>query len=121
MKKDLRPKHRDGLIVARKQAKDQLVELLKLTQELETVYETYPKLRSVVGENAWHSLTDVVYQQLLGLNLEPTNQAIRKGVLKNIERLEDISAASLIRDETGLRDILSRVLTFRFANNLLTK
>lgn len=119
MKKDVRLKHRSGLICSRKNARQQLVDLLKLSQELETVYQTYPKLRAVVGKAAWESMGDYVYRQILLLHLNPADADAQKAVSKNISRLEDISAASLIRDDIGLRDILSRVLLFRISNNLV--
>lgn len=121
MKKDVRLKHRSGLYISRKQVRQQLVDLLKLSQELETVYQTYPKLRAVVGQMAWQGMGDHVYKQILMVHLNPLDEEARERVDRNISRLEDISAASLVRDQTGLRDILARVLMFRIANNLVHK
>ncbi len=121
MKKDVRKKERVYVSAARIEARRNLVTLLKLSQELETVYQTYPKLRNVVGHEAWTTLTDIVYAQLLDLNLNPTDPEIRERVAKNIERLEDLSASTLVRDQTGLRDTVSRVLIFRLSNNLVTQ
>ena len=94
--------------------------LLKLSQELETVYKTYPKLRGVVGYGAWHELTDKVYRQVLELNLHPEDEQLRADIATNFNRLEDIAAAALVRDHAGLREILSRVLRFRLMNGLAT-
>ena len=120
MKKDVRLKYRPGSFSSSKFANYQLVRLLKLSQELETVYKTYPKLRSVVGYQAWQELTDNVYAQVLKLNLNPEDESLRSDISANFNRLEDIAAAALVRDRAGLRDILSRVLQFRLINGLAT-
>lgn len=121
MKKDVRPKTSGEFSATRLQTRQSLVKVLQLSLELETVYKTYPKLRSIVGHTAWQSMADVAYQQLLELNLDPANIEARKCVELNISRLEDIAATCLVRDETGLRDTVARVLTYRIANNLATR
>ena len=120
MKKDVRIKIRPRDSFASKFVRHQLVYLLKLSDELETVYQTYPRLRSLVGYSAWQELTDSVYRQLLELNLAPRNRELRRIVVANFTRLEDISSSTLIRDHTALRDTLSRVLQFRLINKLAT-
>lgn len=121
MKRDVRQKQVSELLAVRKKTRANLVSLLKLSGELETVYQTYPKLQSVVGHAAWQSLTDLVYQELLQHNLDPENLEVAERIRLNMVRLEDIAAASLVRDDTGLRDVLSRVLIFRLTNGLVTK
>lgn len=96
----------------------ELTRLLELSQELQTIYQTYPKLRAMVGAEAWQGLTDVVYGQLLELNLAPSNRQLKQSIELNLTRLEDLSASSLVRGDTGLRDTLSRVLIFRISNRL---
>lgn len=120
MKKDLRIKIREGNSYSSKIVQQQLVRLLNLSAELETVYQTYPRLRAVVGYAAWQQLTDSLYQQLLSLNLAPTDAELRSRVVANFVRLEDISASTLVRDTAGLRDTLSRTLQFRLINGLAT-
>lgn len=120
MKKDLRIKIRPRDAFASKFVRHQLVYLLKLSDELETVYQTYPRLRSLVGYAAWQELTDLVYRQLLELNLAPRKRELRREVVANFTRLEDISASTLVRDGAGLKDTLSRVLQFRLINRLAT-
>lgn len=111
---------RPGISSARKNTRQLLVRLLKLAQELETIYQTYPRLQSVVGYEAWQQLTDVVYRQLLDINLEPEDRVIRGVVAENLTSLEDLAASTLVRDRAGLRDTLSRVLMFRIKNGLAT-
>jgi ABC-type phosphate transport system auxiliary subunit len=98
--------------------KYELVRVLNLASELETVYKTYPKLQSVVGHQAWQELTDVVYRDLLRLNLDNANLQLRQDISENFRRLEDISASTLVRDHHALRDTLARVLRYRITNGL---
>jgi hypothetical protein len=118
MKRDVRSKTGASLPYGSKLAKRQLVRLLKLVEEMETGYLTYPKLRAVVGEQAWQSLTDVAYRQTLELNLDRRDHDLAARLELNLTRLEDIVTALLVRDQTGLRDVLSRVLMYRLANGL---
>jgi hypothetical protein len=117
MKKDVHKK-RPAFRVSSKYVRDHLLELLKLTEDLETIYQTYPKLQIFVGHQAWQQLTDVPYRQLLDLNLQPNRKELRDGFAKNILHLEDLAASTLIRDRTAFRDTLSRILRFRIQNGL---
>ncbi len=131
MKKDVRKK-RPGFSrsrnsqtpaarAAHKAVATELTRLLGLAQELQTVYQTYPTLRAMVGAEAWQGLTDVAYRQLLELNLDTSNSELRQRIELNLTRLEDLSASSLVRTSTGLRDTLSRVLIYRISNRLAKK
>jgi hypothetical protein len=116
MKDDVRKKSaasRSSLFV-----RYEMVRLLNLTLELETIYQTYPKLQSIVGHSAWQELTDVVYRDLLSLNLDATNNGLKTGIAENFRRLEDVSSSTMIRDSSGLRDTVSRVLRYRITNGL---
>ncbi len=121
MKKDVRKKVRPAFRVSSKYVQGHLLELLKLTDELETVYQTYPMLRKFVGHEAWQRLTDVPYRQLLKLNLEPQQRSLRDAFAKNMLRLEDLSVSTAVRDRAGLRTTLSQILVYRIENNLATK
>ncbi|MEX2209745.1 MAG: hypothetical protein WD603_02090 [Patescibacteria group bacterium] len=101
--------------------KRHLVDLLRLTDELQAVYETYPRLQSLVSEEAWSQLTDVPYRQLLELNLRPDDRGLRDAAAGNILRLEDLLTSTLVRDRTAFNDTLTRVLRFRIVNGLATR
>lgn len=118
MKKDVRKKVRPPFRISSKYVQVQLLGVLKLTDELQTVYQTYPKLRKFVGDEAWQRLTDVPYQQLLQLNLHPRDKALRNRYAKNMIRLEDIMASTRTRDRAGLKHTLSQVLIYRIENGL---
>lgn len=121
MNKDVRKKERPEFRVTSKFVREQMLALLKLIDELETAYQTYPRLRGVVGHEAWQQLTDIVYRQLLDLNLKPKSRNLRDEISANLTQLEDLAASTLIRDRTGLRDTASRVLRFRLQNGLVAR
>ncbi len=121
MKKDVRKKLRPAFRVSSRYVRKHLLELLKLTQELEAVYQTYPRLRRLIGSEAWQQLTDVPYRQLLELNLSPRQRSLRDSYAKNQLRLEDLAASTIIRDRSGLRNTLSLLLIYRIENGLATK
>lgn len=97
-----------------------LTDLLRLTDELRTAYETYPRLQAIVDAEAWEQLTDVPCRQLLELNVRPRDRKLRDAAARNILRLEDLAASMLTRDRTGLNDTVSRVLRYRIENGLAT-
>lgn len=119
MKDDVRTKTGAPFPRGSKLAKRQLARLLELTSELDTVYHTYPGLRALVGRNAWRSLGDTVYMQLMHLNLNREDHVLVREIEQNFNRLEDIASAALFRDDTGLRELVSRVLIFRLQNGLV--
>lgn len=98
-----------------------LTDLLKLTDELRTAYETYPRLQAVVDREAWDQLTDVPYRQLLELNLNLGDRQLRDNAANNIVALEDIAASMQVRDRTGLNDTVTRLLRYRIVNGLATR
>lgn len=116
MRKDLRIKIRPDASFSSKYIRHQLMKLLELSRELAGVYQTYPRLRRVVGREAWQQLTDTVYQELLMLNLKPGDARLRKQITKDSQRLEDILGSTVTRDHAGLKDTLSRVLMFRITH-----
>lgn len=121
MKDDVRKKFREQASRSSLFVKYEIVRVLQLSQELETVYQTYPRLQSVVGHQAWQQLTDVIYRDLLTLNLNTTDADLRRDISENFRRLEDISASTMVRDGHGLRDTLARVLRYRITNGLATR
>ncbi|MDP9211750.1 MAG: hypothetical protein M3N59_00515 [bacterium] len=123
MKRDITPKSGKGKTFRADSAfvKRHLVDLLRLTDDLQTAYETYPRLQSLVSEEAWNQLTDVPYRQLLELNLRPGDRSLRDAAARNVLRLEDVLASTLVRDRTGFNDTLTRVLRFRIVNGLATR
>lgn len=118
MKKDVRKKVRPLFRISSKYVQQQMLEVLKLTDELQAAYQTYPRLRKFVGDEAWQRLTDVPYQQLLELNLSQQNKPLRDRYGKNMLRLEDILASTSVRDRDGLKHTLSQVLIYRIENGL---
>lgn len=119
MNKDVRKKDRPEFRVSSKMVRENLLTLLKLTDELKAIYDTYPKLRRVVGENAWEQLTDVVYRQLLEYNLDAKDAKLRRMIQLNLARLEELAESTAVRDRAGLRDTTARVLMFRLQNQLV--
>jgi hypothetical protein len=121
MKKDVRKKSRPLFRVSSEYVQRHLLELLKLTDELNTAYDTYPRLQRLIGREAWQQLTDVPYRQLLELNLNPRKRSLRDAYAKNQLRLEDMATSMVVRDRSGLRQTLSQVLIYRIENGLATK
>lgn len=121
MKSDLRTNTSVDFPRGSKVAKRLLVDLLERSAELETNYQGYAQLRSVVGKNAWRSLTDHVFGQILELNLRRGNADLLNAIEQNMIRLQDITDSMAIHDDAALRETLSRVLTFRLINGLSVK
>lgn len=121
MKKDVRKKIRPRFAVSSQFIRQHLLDLLKLTEELETGYQSYAKLRQLVGYEAWQQLTDVPYRQLLDLNRQPANRQLRDDFGRNVLWLEDLAMSMLTRDQSGLHDTLTRVLRYRLVNGLAMK
>lgn len=96
-----------------------MLRLLKLSDELETIYQTYPKLRRVVGHQAWQELSDQVYRDLLELNVKPDRFELRLRIDDALADLEDIAIGSLVRDRTGLKGTAAQVLRFRLKHGLI--
>lgn len=121
MKKDVRKKSRPVFRVSSEYVRKHLLELLKLTEELDSIYRTYPRLRRLIGREAWQQLTDVPYRQLLELNLSPRKRSLRDAYAKNQLRLEDVAASTITRDRAALRRTLSQILIYRIENGLATQ
>lgn len=121
MKKDVRKNSRPAFRVSSEYVRQHLLELLTLTEELERMYQTYPRLRRLIGPEAWQQLTDVPYRQLLELNLNPRDRSLRDAYAKNQLRLEDVAASGVVRDRTALRHTLSLILIYRIENGLATQ
>ncbi len=121
MKKDVRKNSRPAFRVSSQYVRKHLLELLKLTEELEGMYQTYPRLRRLIGSEAWQQLTDVPYRQLLELNLSPRDRSLRDAYAKNQLRLEDVAASGIVRDRGALRHTLSLILIYRIENGLATR
>ncbi len=119
MKRDITPKIRAPFQADNAYVKRHLLELLTLIDELRVAYETYPKLQAMVSVDAWNQLTDLPYRQLLELNLAPRDRKLRDAVARNMLRLEDLSASTLIRDRSGFNDTLTRVLRYRIVNGMV--
>jgi hypothetical protein len=120
MKKDVRKKSRPAFRVSSQYVRKHLLELLRLTEELNTLYDTYPRLQRLIGPEAWQQLTDVPYRQLLELNLNPRKRSLRDAYAKNQLRLEDVAASTVVRDRMSLRHTLSLILIYRIENGLAT-
>jgi hypothetical protein len=119
MNKDLRKKERPDFNVPSTFVKTRMLKLLKLSDELNVIYDTYPKLRRVVGQEAWQELTDRVYRDLLELNVEPDRFELRLRIDDALADLQELSESSLVRDRTGLKETASRVLHFRLKHGLI--
>ena len=119
MHKDLRKKERPDFNVPSTFVKTRMLKLLKLSDELNVIYDTYPKLRRVVGKEAWQELTDQVYRDLLELNLQLDRFELRLRIDDALADLQELSESSLVRDRTGLKDTAARVLRFRLKHRLI--
>jgi hypothetical protein len=119
MNKDLRKKERPDFNVPSTFVQTRMLKLLKLSDELEVIYQTYPKLRRVVGHEAWQELSDRIYQDLLKLNLNPDRFELRMQIDEALADLEDLSVSTLVRDKGGLKDTAARVLRVRLKNGLI--
>ena len=119
MHKDLRKKERPDFHGPRTFVQTRMLRLLKLSDELETVYQTYPKLRRVIGHQAWQQLSDQIYRDLLELNVQPDRFELRLRIDDALADLEDIAVGSLVRDRTGLKATAAQVLRFRLKHGLI--
>lgn len=119
MHKDLRKKERPDFNVPSTFVKSRMLRLLKLSDELETIYQTYPKLRRIVGHEAWQELSDRIYRDLLELNLNLDRFELRMRIDDALADLEELAASSLVRDRSGLKNTAARVLRFRLKHGLI--